>query len=170
MSSALSVIWGVINQVSGITHTAGSDTNPVRAVTLTSGAAVLNDRIIIGAGETKEVWAWANTEGFEYLALVVESDGGYLEVAHRTDPVTSDSDETPASTGKWNIASLSCFAPFELTSDRAYYCPAAADHVADSAGLPACWSDADRLRGVISKVAVQNRGTADVVLRRVVIQ
>lgn len=170
MSSELSIYWGVNNQVAGVDHSAGSNTNPVRAVALSAGTAILNDRIVIAAGTTKEVWDWQDTRGFEYAAFVVESDGGYLEIAHRTDPVTSESDETPASTGKWNIASLSCFAPFELTSDRAYYCPAAADHVADSAGLPGCWSDSDRLRGVISKIAVQNRGTSDVVLRRVVVQ
>lgn len=170
MSSTLRVFWGVDNQQAGITSAAGSVKDPVRAVTLTSGVVALNDRITIGAGETREVWDWADTDGFEYLALVVESDGGYLELGVRVDPVTSDSDETPASTGKWNILALSCFAPFELTTDRAYYCPAAADHVADTGGLPNCFSDSDRVRGVVSKVAVQNRGTSDVTLRRFVVQ
>lgn len=155
MSATLRIYNAASLTLSGLITPLGSVQNPVREVTIESGKAVYYREILLAADEKAVVWEWDDTDGFEYLAIIPLEEA-YIRGAHRIDPVTSESDQTPTgSSGPWNHWSCSCFAWKEFDSDRAYFNATGATHVGSSGGLPGIWTS-DGSAGVISAVALWN--------------
>ena len=156
MSATLNVYHAVVRRLLGQDDGTGSLESAIREVTLSSGKALIERVFVLAAAEKKVVWNWADTGGFEYLAIIPVEEA-YIRGAHRIDVVTSESDQTPtAADGPWNHWSCSCFAPKAFDSDRAWRHATAATHVGDTAGLPTSWTSGSAVNGVISSVALWN--------------
>lgn len=173
MAAELKVFHAVDLTVDGETQPGfGSMVDPIKLTTLTGGSRRITPRrLVVPADDTVSpatdgvltVWEWADTQGFDYLAIVVRGSG-YLRIAYLVEPVTSSSDETPTgANGMWMHVSKSCVGAFELDADRCKHNTVAADVVGTTSSQPTLWTDSGTTDGVIAKIMVWNEDTdADV--------
>lgn len=169
MAAVIKVFHAVDLTVDGdVVDGFGSMVDPIKEATLTGdGTRRIVRKFVIPADDSgspgtdgvKTVWTWDQTNGFEYLALVVKGDG-YLRVAYRVEPVTSEDDQTPTAASKmWHHRSLSCVGPCVFDTDRVQHNSVSGDVTGDTADLPSLWTDAGTVDGVISRIAVWNEDT-----------
>lgn len=140
----------------------GSMVSPIKEASLTTALRRIPGRRILVPADTKmTIWQWSDTNGFDYLSLIVRGSG-YLRVAWRVEPVTSETNQTPTGASKmWHHRSLSCIAPLVMDTDRVYHDSTASNVVGDSLDLPTLWSAGTKVNGVISRIAVWNEDTED---------
>lgn len=147
----------------------GSMIDPIKLTALTGGARRITPRRIVvpasdpaAADGMLRIWEWADTQGFEYLAIVVRGSG-YLRVAALIEPTTDgDTDQTPTgANGQWVHLSKSCVGALELDTDRCKHNTVAADMVGTTSTFPTLWTDAGTTDGVIAAIAVWNEDDTD---------
>lgn len=174
MAAVIKVYHAVDLTVDGVVvESAGSMLDPIKTATLTGdGKRRLVRPLVIPADDSDNpgtdgvitAWTWDQTQGFEYLAIVVRGSG-FLRVAYRVEPVTSEADQTPTGASKmWHHRSASCIAPCAFDSDRVLHNAVSADVTGDTADIPTLFTDAGTVDGVISRIVLWNEDTEDDVL------
>lgn len=146
----------------GIAAAIAAGTNPIRKIVKVPAASKITG------------WLWADTSGFNYLAVrpVVPAGGeaeGFIQVGVRYSKATTpadDADLTPlGTTPKWIDLSKSCVGAFELDSERAYLDTVSdAKNSTETTSYPTVWGSADRSLGVADKLAFWNESATDAVL------
>lgn len=117
----------------------------------------------VPAGEIVDLWAWADTNGYDLLTIKIKGGAGTVVVWERYSAATSATDLTPTGTNPfWFNSELSCVGVHNRDSDRAYGHATAATAIGDTAGAPTLQASGSKFKGVADLIQVENEGDDDV--------
>ena len=167
MTATGKLYFGVVLTEGGSSISVGNMTAsaPLATKSLT-GTPRFNRRLSIPAGGKVVVWDFSDSQDevkFGLLGARIVSSSGYCRVGLFIDSPTDAANDDYSASGShdhWMHRDLSCFAPLLIDSDDVLTHATAANVTADSSGLPALWSDENRVDGRIYKLALWNTGTA----------
>lgn len=166
MAADVSVYCAIEGILSGVpVQSFGSGVVPVagEAKELDSTTAPRVLPIKVPAGDLVDVWAWADTNGYDLITAKIEGGAGTLVWWTRYSAATSATDLTPTGTNAfWFNREMSCVGVNQYDSDRAYGHATAATNVGDTAGSPTCQASGSKFKAVADKIMVENEGDDDV--------
>ena len=158
MSAELDFYMGVSWRNGGVNLPLGSVQRPIRTVSA-PGTGKLIRMLTLAPEQQAILWEYDDLNAFELLVIQASA---YVSLAIKHDAQTSASDTTPAGTAvTWQHHDLTCHAPFVLNTDLGLTHATPADHPADDSGLPALWSDGDRINGRVYAAAAWNQSETD---------
>lgn len=167
MAAELNVYFGISEVSAGVPL--GIDIaplhDPIKPIEITDDLNKYQE-FTIPAGETVQLWAYTEGDTFEMIALVIQGQEGYLQLAWEVNKPTSTTNFAPDGTThrRINQCDMSCFAPFVLSADECLVNPVLADATGlDGSSLPSIFSDAGTIDGRVYKLWAKNPSLTDAV-------